>query len=252
MARLALARCSVLALTTLCLAWPAGRVAAEPYVGVYLTGIPSSESDVDAEQTFLTTGALTQYQVKDAKIGSSVVYGGMVGYRFPSWSFLAVEADAYHLSPGVKAQTRLATTVGAAPTPITSREGDLDITIVALSAVGNVSLLQDETRPDGRLQLYAGAGLGIFLTSVNATGSSPNAASVTIRDSDTSVGPHFKVGARYFLTRTLGAFVEFRYAHTTAEVEDTGFNNAGAPLKLKLKFDQDIPLFLGGISWHFQ
>jgi opacity protein-like surface antigen len=252
MARLEGFRRAALALTVLSLVLPSGQAAAEPYVGVYLTGVPSSESDVDAEQTFLTTGALTRYQVKDAKIGSSVVYGGAVGYRFPSWSFLALEADAYHLSPGVKAQTRLATTAGSAPTPITSREGDLDITIVALSAVGSVSLLQDETRPEGRLQLYAGAGLGIFLTSVDATGGSPNAASVTIRDSDTSVGPHFKVGARWFLTRNLGAFLEFRYAHTTTEVEDTGFNNAGAPLKLRLKFDQDIPLFLGGISWHFR
>lgn len=227
----------------------APRAGAEPYVGVYLSGVPSSERDVEADRTFTATGVTDRFKVRDARFESSILYGGVVGYRF--LPFLGAELDAYHLSPDLKAQTRFANSPTGGSAAITTREGDLDITVLALGPVAYHSLLPDSTHPEGRLQLYAGAGLALFFTTVDATGSS-TFATVRVRDSDTSVGPHVKAGTRWFLTRNLAAFVEFRYARTSIDVEDDGFNTAGAPLRLELSTDLDLPVGLAGVSWHFR
>ena len=224
-------------------------VLAEPYFGFYLTGIPSSEHDIEADQTFLPAGPTTHYTAKDAKFSGSVVYGGLVGYRF--LPFLAAEVDVYHLNPGLKAQTGTVTSPTAGNATITTKSGDLDLTIVALQVIGSYGLLSNDQLPEGQLQLYGGAGLAIFLADVNSEGSSVN-ATFTMRDKTTEVGPQVKAGARWFFTKNLAAFLEGRWAHTRLHVKDTGVNNAGAPLELKLESTLDLPLVLLGASWHFR
>lgn len=240
---------AVVLIPALALLLPAGGAWAEPYVGFYLTGVPSSEHQVKADRTFIGTGTTDKFTVNDARFGSSVVYGGVVGYRF--FPFLGAEIDAYHLSPGLKAQTRPANSPSAGSTTVTTREGDLDFTVLAIGPVGSYSFLPDQAVPEGRLQLYAGAGLAIFFSSVDATGSTAF-AQFTMRDSDTSVGPHVKAGVRWFFSRNLAAFIEGRYAHTSIDFQDTGVTFAGAPIRLKTSTDVDLPLGLAGVSWHFR
>lgn len=222
---------------------------AQLYIGGYLTGIPSSKHDVKAERTFLTTGTTDKFTAEDAKFSSSIVYGGLVGYQF--LPFLAVEADIYHLNPGLEAQSKVVHSPTAGDFVVTTKSGDVHMTVFALEAIGSFRLLPSNTVPDGRLQLYGGAGLAAFLSSVDSEGSTAN-ATLDVRDHDVSFGPQVKVGTRWFFTRNLGAFVEGRYAHTTLHVEDTGVTNSGAPLRLKLRTTVDLPLVLVGISWHFR
>jgi opacity protein-like surface antigen len=162
-----------------------------------------------------------------------------------------VEADIYHLNPGLAAQSKVATSPTAGDFVVTTKSGDINMTIFALEGVGSFRLLPDPAVPEGRLQLYAGAGLAVFVTSVDSEGGTSN-ATLDVRDRDTSVGPQVKVGARWFFTRNLGAFLEGRYAHTRLHVEDSGVTNLGAPIKLKLSTSVDLPLVLVGLSWHFR
>lgn len=221
---------------------------AEPYLGLYLTGIPSSEHDIEADQTL--AGVTTRYDAKDAKFSGSVVYGGLVGYRF--LPFLAAEIDVYRLNPGLKAQTGTVTSPTAASATITTKSGDLDLTIIALQLVGSYGLLSNTQNPDGQLQLYGGAGLAIFLADVDSVGSSSFATNFRVRDTTTEVGPQVKGGGRWFLTKNLAAFIEGRWARTRLHVKDTGTNDAGTPLELKLESNVNLPLALFGLSWFFR
>jgi hypothetical protein len=65
----------------------------------------------DAVRSFPTTGATDHFRVSNARFGDSVVYGGLVGYQLTPR--VAAELDAYHLSPGLKRQSRLASSPSA-------------------------------------------------------------------------------------------------------------------------------------------
>lgn len=231
------------------LASPAPARAGEPYLGFYLTGVPESEQDVTADRTFTTLGTKTHFEAKDVEFGSSLVVGGLLGYRFSSLPFLSAELDVYSMSPGLNRQTKVATS-SIGDFIVTTPGGDLDITVLALGATLSHGFLPEANFPEGRLHLYAGAGLGIFFTSVDAVASS-GGIPFRMDDSDTSVGPQVKVGGRWFLIRNLAAFLEFRYAHTSIEVEDSGLVT-GLPTTFKISSDLDIPLALVGLSWHFR
>ena len=222
---------------------------AEPYIGLYLTGVPSSEHDTKTDRTLLDTGATERFTTKDTKFKGSVVYGGLVGYRF--LPFLAAEIDAYHLNPGPKGQTQTATGPTIGPLQVTIKSGDLDLTILALQLVGSHGLMRNTQHPDGQLHLYGGAGLAIIFASIDTQVTSPN-ATLPLRDSTTQLGPQVKGGARWFFTKNLAAFVEGRYAHAELEFTDTGVSNAGSPVRLKSESDLNLPLVLVGVSWFFR
>ncbi len=204
---------------------------------------------MEAVRTFPATGVTDHFHVSNARFGGSLVYGGLLGYPF--LPYLAGEVDVYHLSPGLKRQSRLASSPSAGTALVVTKDGDVDFTIVALSAVGSFRLLPSEQVPEGRLQLYGGAGLGIFWTEVDARGMT-TFANFRMIDTDTSIGPQVKVGGRWFFTPSLAGFLEGRWAHTSFTVQDTGVTATGAPVKLKVSSDVDLPLALVGVSWHFK
>ena len=203
---------AALIVSLLALLGGAGPASAQPYAGVYLSGVPTSEHKLEALRTFPTTGVTDLFHVSNARFGDSIVYGGLLGYQLIPR--VAAELDVYHLSPGLKAQTRLASSPSAGTALVVTRDGDVDFTVAALSVVWNYRLLPSEPVADGRLQVYGGAGLAVFFTDVDATGTT-TFAQFRLKDSDTSLGPQLKVGARWFFTRNLGAFLEFRWAHTS-------------------------------------
>ncbi len=239
----------LLALPLLALLCLPGLAAAQPYLGLYLTGIPSSEHGVDAVRTFTNTGATDHFHVSNARFGDSIVYGGLLGYQLIPR--VAVELDAYHLSPGLKRQTRLASSPSAGTALVVTNGGDVDFTVVALSAVWNYRLLPSEQVPEGRLQLYFGAGAAVIQTDVDVTATT-TFAQFRMNDTDYSLGPQLKLGGRWFFTKNLGGFLELRWTHHSFTVEDTGANFAGTPIKLKASSTVDIPLALVGLSWHFK
>ncbi len=227
----------------------AGTAAAQPYVGFYMTGVPATDHQVKADRTIVATNVTDSFTVKDIRFGSSVAYGGVVGYQFIP--YLAAEIDVLHFSPGIKALNRTANspTIGSVPVSISS--GDLDVTGLAFGPVGTYSLLSDEQVPQGRLQLYAGAGFALMFTSVDDKFSSPF-ATFSVKDSNTSVEPHVKAGLRWFFTKNLAAFAEFHYLRVSVDVSGNGVTGAGAPVKIKLSGDAEAPIGLVGISWHFR
>jgi len=218
---------------------------AEPYVGVYLTGVPSSEHDTETDRTVL--GATERFTTNDVKFKSSVVYGGLVGYRF--LPFLAAEIDVYHLNPGPKAQTQTATGPVTGPLSATIKSGDLDLTILALQVVGSFGLLPNNELPDGQLQLYGGAGLAIVFAGIDTQ--ITTSVTLSLKDRTTEVGPQVKGGARWFFTKNLAAFLEGRFTHAELSFEDTSATVFG-PVRLKSESDLNLPLAVVGVSWFFR
>ena len=218
---------------------------AEPYVGVYLTGVPSSEHDTETDRTVL--GATERFTTNDVKFKSSVVYGGLVGYRF--LPFLAAEIDVYHLNPGPKAQTQTATGPVTGPLSATIKSGDLDLTILALQVVGSFGLLPNNELPDGQLQLYGGAGLAIVFAGIDTQ--ITTSVTLSLKDRTTEVGPQVKGGARWFFTKNLAAFLEGRFTHAELSFEDTSATVFG-PVRIKSESDLNLPLAVVGVSWFFR
>ena len=221
------------------------RAFAEPYVGFYLTGVPSSEHDTETDRTVL--GATERFTTKDTKFKGSVVYGGLVGYRF--LPFLAAEIDVYHLNPGPKAQTQTATGPVTGPLSATIKSGDLDLTILALQLIGSYGLMRNTQHPDGQLQLYGGAGLAIIFASIDTQ--ITTSVTLSLKDKTTEVGPQVKGGARWFFTKNLAAFLEGRFTHAELDFEDTSATVFG-PVRIKSESDLNLPLVLLGMSWHFR
>jgi len=240
----------VFVVVVLAIALVSSLAQAEPYVGFYLSGVPDWKQDVTSERIFTATGGGDRFRLRNVETGSSVVFGGLLGYQFDSLSWLAAEFDAYHLRPGFESQSVTARSSTAGNTLITIRDGKANMTLLALSAVATHRYLPSTEVPKGRLQAYVGVGPALNLSSVAVTFSSPN-ATVRIKDQDVSVGPQVKIGGRWFFTPSLAAFAEYRFAHHSLKVSDNGVSNAGNPIRIESNMDPSISLGIVGISWHF-
>lgn len=191
---------------------------AEGYVAFQLGAtIPGDLSDITG------TGAFSGVKISDLELTTSFLYGGKIGYYFPSPQWLGVETEVYTSKPDFAAQTVTVTGPGARRSvPLPEIDGSR-VTTWAFNLLARY--------PGESFQPYAGVGLGIFF----------------IEDADTAPGLNVLVGGRFFVTRNFALFGEYKYnrvsSETTVTVPGVG---SGA-----FEFDASTHNLTFGIGYHF-
>jgi opacity protein-like surface antigen len=179
------------------------------------------------------TGLATGTDPGPVQLGSSLLYGGKVGYFFPGiMDWLGIEADVYHETPSFKQHTYTLTQPGGTSTPIT--EGiHLGLTVMAL----RVEVRSPDIEGWYGFQPYLGVGPAFFYANTS-TGSSSSR--------DTGLGFSFQAGTRYFMNPAFALFIEYKldavtFHFPTALAAGAGFNGDYASHNVAV-----------GISYHFR
>lgn len=232
---------------------------AEFYAAGYVgAAIPTNE-DIDFVRIDVDGDLDSSGTFNDVELDTSVVFGGKLGYFF---SPFGVELEAYHFSPDVDQQTARFTgsvfdgSAVAGSTQVTFGDPDvptapeIGVTAVAVNGLYRFQLAKDAAFPEGRFHPYLGAGLGIFV----ATLESRTEELRTDEDTDIAVGGQALAGLKYFLTKNLALFTEYKFVQTANfEFELTGFDASTGAVESTSDFELDITahLIYGGIQWHF-
>jgi opacity protein-like surface antigen len=164
----------------------------------------------------------------------SGMFGGKIGYFFPgraNWA--GVEVDAFRTMPDLKGTTTGATIAGFA-IPLAGRQipgAQLTVTTVALNAVARAkfmcrseistsrsALLQEERSSWCPLQPYAGVGLGVFFADLNSPFGSIDSP---------VLGLNVLAGIRYYLTRRIALFGEYKYNRASFRLDNIEGTGAG-------------------------
>jgi opacity protein-like surface antigen len=174
------------------------------------------------------------FKSSDLDLATSPLYGAKVGYFFPRLNWLGVEGEYFYTNPHIKQQPNSITTPSG---QVLTRLGDKPGAHTRMStAAFNIVVRY----PGKRFQPYVGAGLGMYWariagSEIQTINNQPLAAS------DFSLGLNALVGARYFLTKHVALFGEYKYNKASFQFE----SNA------QFKADYSASNLVAGISLHF-
>ena len=153
-------------------------------------------------------------------------YGGRAGYFFQQYPWLGVAIDFVHfkMTADTSETKRFTGTLAGAPLdarlPVNTIVQRFDIThgvnYVTLNGLARYSLLPDAERvPHGRLQLFAGAGLGPVITHAeNIINNLQNDRSYEVA----GLGVQGFTGARMMLFKYVGVFAQYRFTRSDLDV----------------------------------
>jgi len=209
----------------LSLAWVcASDARAETYFGGMLGGaFPNNFSDV-------RDGMGDRFS--DLKMKSSVAAGVKLGHYFSKAEWLGLETELFAATPKFKAQTVPGTGPNC-PCTLTKAEADLRMLTWAFNAVVRY--------PGEKFQPYVGAGLGLFFADQQTQGAK----------ADNAVpGLNALAGARYFVTKDIALFGEYKYNRASFNF-DQAISVAGGGTTA-LKGDYSASLFVVGLTAHFK
>ncbi|MGH7228675.1 MAG: outer membrane protein [Nitrospiraceae bacterium] len=202
-------------------AYPEGYIAGQ--LGVT---IPGPLSDVDVNDTILAPFDKSS----DLDLQTSFLFGAKLGYYSQNVRWFGVEAEVFHTTPHIKqqSQTLTATSLGVSATDTVSGEYLRVITLA-----GNLMFRY----PGRRWQPYFGVGPGIFFARITDP-------TVSDTQSSTSLGLNTQLGLRYFMTRNVAVFGEYKFNYARFSFAET-FNLIG--------FDATYMAhnFVFGIGYHF-
>ena len=186
----------------------------------------------DVEGTGLASGT----SLGNIGLKNSGVYGAKLGYFLPDrLNWLGLEIEGFNTTPHIK------------ESPF-STSSHLRVTTLAFNAIARAKMMCDyddrrsdtsrardtESRRDFcRLQPYVGAGLGLFFA--RADGVSDNAAP----------GLNALAGVRYYITRGVAVFGEYKYNRVNLDFDNLGGTGAG------LSGTYSVSHLVGGLSFHF-
>jgi opacity protein-like surface antigen len=186
------------------------------------------------------TGPTSGQTTSDLDQINSPLLGFKIGYFFPSLPWLGVEGDFYYTTPHVKQQLVDKT----ATNPLTGTKQTFSVLtpgfhMTYMNATANVIARY----PGKRFQPYAGGGIGMAYGRISGvqTTAAGNPNPVIESQSDVSVVFNALVGTRYFLTKHVALFGEYKYTTTSF---DWGGN-------VLIKADYTAHNLVGGVSFHF-
>jgi opacity protein-like surface antigen len=248
----------VVALAMVWLLSPA-LAAAESYVTGYVGAALTEDKDLRTELE-LNGAPFVNGRARDLSFESSVVFGAKAGYFFERdllGGNVGVELDVYHFEPNLDAQNVRFTGLfagfsGDVQTRLQS--ADIEVTAVSLNLLYRFRLLPGPQHPRGRLQPYVGVGAGAFIARL-ATQTSPFDTNKDISDTDVRPGVQALGGLRYFLTRNIALFAEYKFIQT--DTFSFSFKESGTifgfPATETARDRADITshLFYGGIGFHW-
>ena len=211
-------------------AWPSH---AEMYVAGQLGyTIPGGLSDVKG------TGPTSGQTTSDLEQINSPLFGFKVGYFFPGAPWLGIEGDFYYTTPHVKQQSVERVVI---PPPINLRQ--TGIAPGFHMTYGNATANLIARYPGRRFQPYIGAGLGVAYGRISGVQTFEVGTGRPVTDSQSDINVVFNalVGSRFFLTKHVALFGEYKYTSTS-------FDFGGNVL---LKVDYTAHNLVGGVSFHF-
>jgi hypothetical protein len=180
-------------------------------------------------------------------LANSAVYGGKIGYFHPGrLNWLGLEVEAFNTTPHIEQGDGLPGT-------------HLRVTTLAFNVIARTKLgcrHRDDVRRDGTvhdrdsdrwspldenlrcpLQLYAGAGPGIFFAETsNQFGRSTD---------NGRVGLNALAGAKYFMNRNLAVFAEYKFNYAHFNFAEAQGSTAG------LSGNYTASHVIGGLALHF-
>ena len=232
---------------------------AEPYVAGYVGTALTEDTDLRTEIE-LNDVPFVNGRARDLSFDSSLLYGGKAGYFFERdllGGNIGAELDVYHFEPNFGAQRVdfSGTFAGVSgDTRIRLQSANIDVTAVTLNLLYRFRLLSEPKYPRGRLQPYVGIGGGAFTGEIETRTSTFD---VNKRISDTDVRPGIQAlgGARFFLTRNIALFAEYKFVKT--ETFSFTFKESGTisgfPVTETARDRADLTshLFYGGIAFHW-
>jgi opacity protein-like surface antigen len=206
------------------IAWAPPSAQAETYVGGMLGGaFPNKFSDVrDGQGT----------RFSDLELKSAFAAGAKLGHYLSGTPWLGFEAEVFGTSPKFKAQTVSGTGTGC-PCTLTTSESNMRIYTLAFNGVLRY--------PGEKFQPYVGAGLGLFFADLKSQGAK----------ADNAVpGLNALAGARYFITKELALFGEYKYNRASFEFGQAVSVAGGGTTALKGDYSSN--LFVVGLTGHFK
>lgn len=235
------------------------RALAEPYLAGYVGVTATNDQHLRAEIE-LNGVPLVNGRARDLSFDSSVVFGGKAGYfidRDVLGGNVGAELDVYHFAPNFGAQNvRFSGMFAGVNGDITARlqSADIDVTAVTLNVLYRFRLLSQPEYPRGRLQPYVGLGAGAFIAQLE-TRTSTFDANKEITDTDVRPGFQALGGGRFFLTRNIALFAEYKFIQTDTfsfTFKESG-TISGFPVTETARDRADLTshLFYGGIGFHW-
>jgi opacity protein-like surface antigen len=231
----------------------------EPYVAGYVGTARTEDTDLRTEIE-LNDVPFVNGRARDLTFDSSLLYGGKAGYFFERnllGGNIGAELDVYHFEPNFGAQTVdfSGTFAGVnGDTRPRFQSANLDVTAVTLNLLYRFRLLSEPKYPRGRLQPYVGVGAGAFIAEIE-TRTSTFDVNRQIDDTDVRPGIQALGGARFFLTRNIALFAEYKFVKT--ETFSFSFKESGTisgfPVTETARDRADLTshLFYGGIGFHW-
>jgi len=210
---------------------------AETYVagqfGVALPSIGEGLTGVDLTGVFPAGSTMS-----DRALKTSFLYGAKLGYFFPQAQWFGIEAEVFNTTPHIKEQS---TTISIPPSPtvtggtVTGTLSGDHFRVLTLAPLNLVFRYPTNSR----LQPYVAVGPGIFFAKVESI-----ATGFEGSQSSTKIGLNTQVGLRYFMTRHVTVFGEWKYNHArfTFEENDTQFGFNGTYNMHQVAF---------GVGYHF-
>ncbi len=200
----------------------AGPAHAELYLAVF-GGAAFSESKVTETRLDLTSplGTVTVLDGKldEVEFDDSLLVGAKFGYFFTRpflGGHFGTELELYYTQPEASSQTvTFSGTMLGAPTTtqLSLQNVSFEVFTVALNLLYRLPLFTSEAYPNGRLQPYIGVGAGAFIATME-TRTSPFDSNTRIEDTDVQPGVQALGGLKFFVTRNVALFAEYRFAQT--------------------------------------
>jgi len=213
----------VMALFLLLLLGPPAR--GEMYVaGQVGVTLPNDATSVEYSTNLLPGQT---FKGNDLELQTAVMYGAKLGYYFESIKWLGLETEVYNTNPHVKQQNVV---VGGTSLGVVSGS---HLRVLNWSPVTVVARYQM-----GRLEPYAGVGLGLYFARLKDSASGDSTSSTT-------PGLNTQVGLRYRITDHVALFGEWKYNYARLNFDET----PTAFLKTDATYTAHHLVF--GLGYHF-
>ncbi len=174
------------------------------------------------------------FKSSDLDLATSPLYGAKVGYFLPRLNWLGVEAEYFYTNPHIKQQPFSITTPSG---QVFNRIGDKPGAHTRMSTAALNIIVR---YPGKRFQPYVGVGPAMYWARI-AGSEIQTINNQPLSASDSSLGLNVLVGTRYFLTKHIALFGEYKYNKSSFEFS----NNA------QFKADYSANNLAVGISVHF-
>ncbi|MGH7265760.1 MAG: outer membrane protein [Candidatus Rokuibacteriota bacterium] len=236
-----------------------GLAGAEPFLAVFGGAAFTRDADVDTRLD-LDTLTFLDGTLRDVRFDTAAAFGGKAGYFFERpllGGHVGLELEVAHFGLDVSEQTVrfTGTSVGQpVDTEIPIQEVEVDVTTVGLHALYRLPVAGSPAFPAGRLQPYVGLGLDLWVATFS-TVTTPLDVNRDVSDTDVQPALQALAGVKWFLTRQLALFAEYKFLQTatlsfTSRASGT---RDGAPVREVAVDEASLTshVVVGGIAFHW-